>query len=190
MGGVSKGGVQLINSLPQSATLVSYFIFAIVLFLITALTGVGIHSSLSGRGEVGRAAFYFLHCWKFMSLFLRLEPNTPLANYFRYLEAVSTPTQTRGFSLVEKFRPPAGTYWSTEGSGFFHTLCFLPIHHFAIPRMAWPRTFIYRSKAKFGWRACRAIRNPCYFSLPYRGCLVPASHDFSCSYAHSSSSLA
>lgn len=116
-----------------------------------------------------------LPSWRLLSArVLSYNPRDAFANYFRYLKAVFTPATSdntatsSGIKLIAKFRPPAAKYWNTKSvlSGgllyLLYVLCFLPLHHFVIPWMAWPRTLLYRfvcyrSRYDYTWSLGKAF---------------------------------
>jgi hypothetical protein len=147
-----------------------------VLFLVTALIGVGMTNlSTQTSAAVGSSVDFVLQSWRtLLAHGLSFNFSDDLADYFRYLEAVFTPPAwhdtgaPRGITLISNFQPPAAKYWETKsflGGGFiylFYILCFLPLHHFVIPWMAWPRTLLYRFvyyrfRTDYTWSPSQAI---------------------------------
>ncbi|KAM5352989.1 hypothetical protein ACJ41O_005711 [Fusarium nematophilum] len=127
---------QRINPLPQSATMGSYFIFLVILFLVTALVGAGITNlSTKTSAATGVSGNFFLESWRFLAGWLGLKYNKHLANYLRYLKAIFTPPSAEsssGLSVVYKFDPPASKYWDEEWGWsriffeWFYKFCDLP----------------------------------------------------------------
>ncbi|KAH7195144.1 hypothetical protein BKA60DRAFT_500849 [Fusarium oxysporum] len=171
----TSASIYSINPLPESATLASYFVFLIVLFLVTALTGVVMTKLSTQTSAALGSSGGFVGSWRTLLAYgLSFNFSDGLADYFRYLEAVFTPPAShdtaapRGFTLISKFQPPAVKYWEAEETlggdliYLFYILCFLPLHHFVIPWMAWPRTLLYRwayyrFRTDYTWSPSQAI---------------------------------
>ncbi|KAM5361041.1 hypothetical protein ACJZ2D_013368 [Fusarium nematophilum] len=132
----ASASIYSINPLPQSATMGSYFIFLVILFLVTALVGAGITNlSTKTSAATGVSGNFFLESWRFLAGWLGLKYNKHLANYLRYLKAIFTPPSAEsssGLSVVYKFDPPASKYWDEEWGWsriffeWFYKFCDLP----------------------------------------------------------------
>ena len=84
----------------------------------------------------------------------RIMNESGLSHYLAYLKEVLTPPLPHSEALDEEtirkrdvlayFNPPATKRWGVEKSlGRFYKNCYLCLHHFAIPWMAWPRKLFY-----------------------------------------------
>ncbi|KAF5006868.1 hypothetical protein FDECE_6780 [Fusarium decemcellulare] len=148
----ASAGIYSINPLPQSATLGSYFIFLVVLFLVTALVGAGMTNLFSKTSAAAGVSGSFLaESWKLFAGWSREKYDDHLENYLRYLEAIFTPNNpSSALSLIYTFNPPASRYWDDEWGyarvifKWFYKFCVRMLYHVIVPWMAWPRTLLYR----------------------------------------------
>ncbi|KAJ3541209.1 hypothetical protein NM208_g4710 [Fusarium decemcellulare] len=168
----ASAGIYSINPLPQSATLGSYFIFLVVLFLVTALVGAGMTNLFSKTSAAAGVSGSFLaESWKLFAGWLIEKYDDHLENYLRYLEAIFTPDNPESSSalaLIKRFNPPASRYWDKEWGyarvifKWFYKFCVRMLFHVIVPWMALPRTLWYRFMYSrdiqdYSWSLCQAI---------------------------------
>lgn len=173
-----------INPLPESVTLLSFFIVLLILILVTALAGLFTTSLAAWKAKALRSSNSSKTNTKthdttennreknttLLALHSLLQSLTrQFTPYLTYLEAVFTPPRTtwwfdqpppKGAYLAVQLRPPAYRYWeNSRALGSIYKGILIPLHHVVIPWMAWPRTLWFRFRFEKGWSATRAVRD-------------------------------
>ncbi|KAH6895992.1 hypothetical protein B0T10DRAFT_545577 [Thelonectria olida] len=162
----TAASIYSINPLPESATLVSFFVFLVVLLLATALMGVGITNLMAQTSAVVRNSATSSHdSWKSLRQWLKLKYWDRLVAYSEYLKEVLTPpSEENDLESKEaglRYEPPAEKYWVLY---IPYAICYIPLHFIVIPWMAWPRTLLHRAlycRSMYGcsWNFLQAIRD-------------------------------